>query len=64
MLCVTGVYLRDITSINFIILYLNVSHPSACSSCSLFLLALIVFFCFFLNIFMYQNITEGDKTAL
>ena len=33
MLCVTGVYLRDITNIIFAILLLNVSHLSVCSSC-------------------------------
>ena len=32
MLCVTGVYLRDITSVLFVILHLNVGHPSICSS--------------------------------
>ena len=30
MLCVTGVYLRDIMNIIFVILHLNVSHLSAC----------------------------------
>ena len=33
MLCVTGVYLRDITNTNFVILHLNVSHLSDCFSC-------------------------------
>ena len=32
MLCVTGVYLRVINTI-FVILHLNVSHVSVCSSC-------------------------------
>ena len=32
-LCVTGVYLRDLTNIIFVILHLNVSHLSVCSSC-------------------------------
>ena len=32
-LCVTGVYLRDITKMIFVILHLNVSQLSICSSC-------------------------------
>ena len=35
MLCVSGVYLRDITNTIFVILHLNVSHLSLCSSCFL-----------------------------
>ena len=33
MLCVTGVYLRDITNMIFVILHLNVSCLNICSSC-------------------------------
>ena len=32
MLCVTGVYLREITNTNFVILHLNASGLSVCSS--------------------------------
>ena len=32
MLCVIDVYLRDITNVIFVILHLNVSHQSICSS--------------------------------
>ena len=35
MHCVTGVYLRDITYMIFVILHLNTSHLSNCSSCSM-----------------------------
>ena len=43
MLCVTSVYIRDITNVIFVILHLNVGLPSVCSSCSR-----EVFFFFFL----------------
>ena len=33
MLCVTGLYLKDITNTLFVILHLNVSHLSDCISC-------------------------------
>ena len=33
MLCVTGVYLRDITNTIFVILHFNVSQLSVCSHC-------------------------------
>ena len=35
MLCVTGMSIRDITNTIFVILHLNLSHLSICSSCSL-----------------------------
>ena len=33
VLCVTGVYLRDIMNIIFVISHLDASHLSICSSC-------------------------------
>ena len=33
VLCVTGVYLRHITNVIFVILHLNVRHQSVCFSC-------------------------------
>ena len=36
MLCVTYMYLRDITNTLFTIVNLNVSHLSVCSSCYVF----------------------------
>ena len=33
MLCATGVYLRDVTNMIFVILHLIVSHLSVCSFC-------------------------------
>ena len=33
MLCVTGVYLRDVTNTTFSILHLNVNYLSICSAC-------------------------------
>ena len=33
MICVTGVYLRDITNMIFVILHLDVSRLSVCFSC-------------------------------
>ena len=44
MLCVTGVYLRDITNMIFAILLLNVNHLSVCSSC-LFIYLMFVWTC-------------------
>ena len=40
MLCVTGVYLRDITNSNmvFVAMHLNVSHLSVCFSCCVLVL--------------------------
>ena len=44
MLCVTGMYLRDIANMIFVILLLNVSHLSICSSC--FVWFIIVYWCY------------------
>ena len=35
MVCLTGLYSRDITNMIFVTMHLNVSCLSACSSCSL-----------------------------
>ena len=43
MLCVTGVYLGDIAYMIFVILHLNVSGLSVCSSC----LSVCLFVCLF-----------------
>ena len=36
MLCMSGVYLRDVTKAIFVNLLLNVNHLSVCSSCCFF----------------------------
>ena len=50
MLCMTGVYFRDITSSVFVIVHLNVDRLSICSSC-----------CgnnFFFSFFFYFHVTN------
>ena len=44
MLCVTGVYLGDITGPIDSILHVKVSRPRVCSSCFFLLLLLLLFF--------------------
>ena len=43
MLCMTDVYLRDITDTYFPVLYLNVSRLSVCSSCCVRWICYIIF---------------------
>ena len=49
----TGMYLRDMNT-NFVILHLNVSRLSICSSCELFFIKLLCAILFFVSALTYE----------
>ena len=60
VLCVSGVYLRDITDMIFVILHLNVGHLSVCSSCLIkFLFSVLLFNINFFFLFKQLTVFQG-----
>ena len=58
LLCATGVYSSGITDMNFVILHLNVSHLSVCSSC--FVVVFVLFPFYFFN---FCPLNRNDQTS-